>query len=134
MARDGDTKWIAACGLDCESCSIRRLPFDDAAAEECIAWYREMGWLKPTEGLSEALERGMTCHGCRGDRSVHWSVDERETVTCWILACCVDKRGLDLCSECDGFPCDRFVEWSKESEAYRKAHERLEKIRAARPR
>ena len=117
--------WIAACGLDCEACSIRRLPFDEAAAKTCADWYREMGWLKPTEGRDEAVERGMYCNGCKEDRTVHWSVDEDGTVSCWILACCVDAKGLDHCSDCGEFPCDRLVDWSKEKEGYSKALERL---------
>ena len=118
-------EWIAACGLDCEACSIRRLPFDEAAAKTCVDWYREMGWLKPTEGRDEALERGMTCNGCKGDRAVHWSVDDDGTVSCWILSCCVDEKGLEFCSDCDEFPCDRLVDWSKENDGYVKAFERL---------
>jgi len=51
----GNHEWIAACGLDCESCEIRRLPFDEVAAEACVKWYREMGWLTSKEGV--ALQR-----------------------------------------------------------------------------
>ncbi len=130
MGEIRDLDWIAACGLDCESCSIRRLPFDETAVDEVIGWYRQMGWLKPTEGRDEAVERGMTCNGCRGDRSVHWSVDAEGTVSCWILSCCVDVKGLDHCSDCADFPCDRLVDWSKGNDGYTKAFERLKAMRA----
>lgn len=110
---------VGACGLDCGSCSIRRFPFDEDAATEVIAWYRKQGWLNDHEGVAEAIERKMVCSGCHGGRTVHWSSD------CWILQCCVDDKGLCHCSECDAFPCDRLVEWSKTDESYGKALERL---------
>ena len=121
-----DNKWIGACGLDCETCDIHRLPFDEVSAGVCVAWYREMGWLTDEEGVKEALARKMTCHGCRGDRSVHWSV--REEGTCWILECCVDQRGHKHCSECEEFPCARLIEWSKQNEGYARAFNRLEEM------
>ena len=123
MGRD---EWIAACGLDCEACEIRRLPFDEKAAEACIAWYRQMGWLTEEEGVEEAIARNMTCHGCRGDRSVHWSASDNEI--CWILECCFDRRGHEHCSECEEFPCTRLVEWSKQNDGYRKAFARLKEM------
>ncbi len=132
MAQNAETRWIAACGLDCGGCSIRRLPFDEDAAAECIAWYRRMGWLTPDEGTAEAIERKMYCRGCKGDRSVHWSVNEDGDVDCWILVCCVDEKGLEFCSECSEFPCDRLVEWSKGSADYRAAFDRLGALRAGR--
>ena len=122
----GKNDWIAACGLDCETCEIRRLAFDEAAAEACVAWYREMGWLAAEEGVEEALARGMTCNGCRGDRSVHWSVSDQGT--CWILECCVDRNGHDTCSQCVEFPCDRLVEWSNQNDGYGKALARLKEM------
>ncbi|MCK5247821.1 methyltransferase domain-containing protein [Candidatus Bipolaricaulota bacterium] len=124
----GNRKWIAACGLDCESCDIRRLPFDEAAAEICVRWYREMGWLTLEEGVAEALERKLTCNGCKGDRSVHWSVSDDHM--CWILECCVDRRGHDFCSQCENFPCDRLTEWSKKNDGYAEAFARLEAMHA----
>jgi hypothetical protein len=118
-----DPEMMAACGLDCGSCSIRRFPFDEAAAEEAIGWYRKMGWLTDDEGVAEAIEKKMVCHGCHGDRQAHWSAD------CWILQCCVDERGLQYCSECAEFPCDRLERWSKSDEAYGQAFERLSRER-----
>ena len=115
---------IAACGLDCGACSIRRLPFDESAAAEVLPWYREMGWLKENEGVSEAIKKKMICNGCHGDRKAHWSAD------CWILQCCVDAKGLQHCSECDAFPCTRLVEWSKTDESYGQAFARLRSMHA----
>lgn len=123
-------EWIAACGLNCETCNIRLIPFDDKACEGCAEWFREMGWLEPEEGKAEILERGMYCRGCKGDRSVHWSVDDDGTVDCWILDCCIDQKGLAFCSECAEFPCERLTDWSKKSEEYAAAFGRLQTIRA----
>ena len=119
------TEWMAACGLDCESCSIRRIPFDDEALKECVVWFREMGWLKEGEGKAEILERGMYCNGCKGDRTVHWSI------SCAILECCVDQRNLSSCSECGEFPCQRLTAWSKTNDRYAEAFARLQKMRKA---
>ena len=117
--------WIAACGLDCEACEIRRVPFDAEAAQEVVAWFRERGWLKQDEGVSEILARRMYCKGCRGDRSLHWSAD------CWILHCCVDEHGLRHCSECADFPCNRLRDWATGNDGYAQALQRLEEMRAA---
>jgi len=122
-----DLRWISACGLDCSTCAIRRLPFDAAAALDCVDWYRERGWLSADEGATEAVARRMYCHGCRGDRSVHWSVNRDEI--CFILECCVDRRSLSRCSQCGEFPCERLTEWSTRSPRYAAALNRLRRMR-----
>lgn len=116
---------IGACGLDCGGCEIRRLPFDEEAAEAVLQWYRREGWLGPEEGIRQALERGLVCEGCRGDRELHWSPD------CWILECCVEKRGLKYCSECGKFPCARLLDWADGGEAYGEALERLQEMHSS---
>ncbi len=113
---------IGACGVDCETCDIWKLPFDAEAAERMVAWYRQQGWLKEHEGVADALERKMYCRGCRGERSAHWSPE------CWILKCCVDDKRLRFCSECESFPCERLVEWSKQNNKYTQALQRLHKM------
>lgn len=117
---------MAACGLDCGTCSIRRYAFDDEAAAEVLPWFRAMGWLAEGEGRGEAIAMKMLCSGCRGDRSLHWSAD------CWILLCCVDQRHLRNCSQCTTFPCDRLVEWAKTDDSYGKAFARLQSLGGAR--
>ena len=119
-------EWIAACGLDCGSCDIRRIPFDEKAADGCAKWFRDMGWLKPEEDTAEIIERGMYCKGCKGDRSVHWSVNANGSVSCSILACCVDQKKIEFCSQCEEFPCGRLIEWSKENDGYAAAFSRLQ--------
>jgi hypothetical protein len=123
---DANELWIAACGLDCEACEIRRVPFDDEAAKTVVAWFHKMAWLEADEGMSPILERGMYCKGCHADRELHWSPD------CWILLCCVDDKGLSNCSECETFPCERLREWSTENDGYTQALQRLERLRAKR--
>jgi len=118
--------WLAACGLDCETCTIRLAPHDSNAAEGIIKWFRNMGWLKEDEGMDEVIERRMYCTGCRGSRETHWSSD------CWILICCVDDRNLNNCSECSNFPCDRLVAWSEENDSYRAAFTTLKELNEAR--
>lgn len=118
---------MAACGLDCGTCSIRCFPFDEKAACEAIPWYRKMGWLGEGEGVAEAVAKRLLCHGCHGDRAAHWSAD------CWILQCCVDQKGLRHCAECGAFPCKRLVAWSKSDASYAKAFARLSTIRTGRP-
>jgi hypothetical protein len=89
-----------------------------------IGWFKEMGWLEEQEGMAEVIERRMYCQGCRGDRSIHWSAD------CWILECCVDNRQLESCHECDLFPCDRLVTWSRQNASYTQALSRLQRAKA----
>ena len=89
-----NVEMLAACGLDCGPCPIRRIPLDADATEQMIGWFREMGWLEESEGVAEAIERGMYCRGCQGDRATHWSGN------CEILLCCVDERDQQHCGQC----------------------------------
>jgi hypothetical protein len=120
-----ETELLAACGLDCGSCEIRRAPSDPVAAQVVLDWFRCEGWLAEGEGMAQVLERKMYCTGCLGDRDTHWSAD------CWILACCVDQRGHRNCSECEAFACARLVEWAGQNEGYAAALARLRELRAA---
>jgi hypothetical protein len=114
---------IAACGLDCGSCEILRVPTDPEATRSVTDWFRRMGWIGEGEGVEDVVRKAPYCLGCRGDRSVHWSSD------CWILKCCVDDKVLDHCSECDEFPCEKLSEWSKKNEGYSRAFERMKRMR-----
>ncbi|HSJ59381.1 MAG TPA: DUF3795 domain-containing protein [Anaerolineae bacterium] len=114
---------IAACGLDCGGCDIRLLPLDPDAAARVVAWFHEMKWLPEGEGVDEAIARGMYCRGCHGDRTVHWSAD------CAILICCVDERGLELCSECKEFPCALLTDRAETNAQYARGLQRLQALR-----
>ncbi len=110
---------IAACGIDCGTCDIRLVTTDAGAAERIVAWFRRAGWLKENEGVAEIVQRAMHCNGCRGDMSVQWSSD------CTIRSCCVQEKGLQLCSECPSFPCARLDEWARDDAGHQEALERL---------
>lgn len=114
---------IAVCGMDCESCDIRRAPEDSEAAQRLVQWFRNEGWLKEGEGIEEIVKRSMYCRGCRGDRSIHWSPD------CWILTCCVEEKGHQFCSQCEDFPCTRLTEHACQRELYQHALNRLKAMR-----
>jgi len=113
---------IAVCGLDCGACDIRQAPFDPAAAERIVAWFRERKWLSEEDGIDAVLERSMYCRGCHGDRTVHWSPE------CPILTCCVDEQGLEFCSQCETFPCERLTERAQGNERYARALQRLQQM------
>jgi hypothetical protein len=123
MAMESNAQLIAACGLGCGTCDIRLVPFDDAAAERIVAWFLDMGWLEEGEGKDDILERRMYCQGCHGDRSLHWDAE------CWILKCCVDDRGHQHCSQCAVFPCEKLEDWAGENDGYRKALQRLRRMK-----
>ncbi len=106
---------IACCGLDCSVCDVRLAPGNPEQAKHISDWINE-------NFETKCKPEDIACTWCRGEREGHWSAD------CWILRCCVDDKGLEYCSDCDEFPCDKLVEWSKQSEKYGKAFERLEGI------
>jgi len=123
MLKSTKKEMMAACGLDCGPCEIRRAPNEPDAGQRVVAWFKKEGWLKEDEGINEVIERRMYCRGCRGDRSVHWSSD------CWILKCCVDDNGHEFCYECVSFPCERLSEWAKQNDDYGQALQRLKKMK-----
>ena len=85
---------IAACGLVCNECGIYKATSDPEVAEGVAKWFRE------NQGV-EMKAADVNCEGCRGNREKHWSAD------CWILKCCVDDHGLENCSQCEEFPCEK---------------------------
>ncbi|MFO7742264.1 MAG: DUF3795 domain-containing protein [Anaerolineae bacterium] len=117
------THMTAVCGLDCGTCEIRRARTDPGAAQVVVAWFQAMGWLEEDEGISEVIERGMTCTGCRGDRELHWSPD------CSLLHCCVDESHLQHCAQCDEFVCEKLEAFANDGQAHhREAVEHLKQI------
>ncbi len=109
---------IAACGIDCTNCDIRRAATDPELRRTIIAWFKAKRSL-------DVDPEAIRCTWCRGDRSGHWSPD------CWILRCCVDEKRLAHCSQCADFPCGRLVEWSQQNEGYGRAFARLQAMRSA---
>jgi hypothetical protein len=114
---------IAACGLDCSKCPMPNIHKDLETANKWVGQFREWKVISDNEGAEEIIARGPYCISCHGDRSKHWSAD------CWILKCCVDDKGLDNCSQCEEFPCEKLVEWSKENPHYGKALDNLKQMK-----
>jgi hypothetical protein len=103
---------IAVCGLDCAECDIYK-----ASGNHQIAV--DFAEILETQRHIKVKPEEICCLGCRGHKEKHWSPD------CWILECCVDKKGHDYCYECDEFPCDGLKEWAAADPGYTKALERL---------
>lgn len=114
---------LAACGLECKKCSIYLAHSEKEIAHEARDWFVEMGWLEGDVDIEDFMDDGPYCLGCHGDRETHWSPD------CWILRCCVDEKGLDNCSECDKFPCERLEEWAEKDGIYSEGLERLKELK-----
>jgi hypothetical protein len=110
-----DNRLMGACGLDCEQCDIRWASDDPGLAHTIADWLREH-W------SPEVKAEDVHCSGCRGDRTMHWSAD------CWILQCCIDKKGLELCNQCQDFPCSGLNEWAMCDKRYEKALGRLKEM------
>lgn len=102
----------AVCGLDCKVCDLRLAKDNPEQAKHISDWINENYGGDCTPDM-------VKCTWCKGDRDGHWSAD------CWILACCVDDKGLDFCFECESFPCDELVGWAAGSEKYGNAFEWL---------
>jgi len=61
------------------------------------------------------------CIGCRLGEQHDW---------CSIYKCCVIKKGLITCIECDEYPCERYKRrWAKYPEDWKIPRESLERIR-----
>lgn len=111
-----ENQMIAVCGLVCSECDIFEATSNAETAQKIVDWFKK-------EKDMEVKIEEIRCLGCKGDRSKHWSSD------CWILKCCVDEKGLQLCNECEDFPCEKLSEWGKENKDYEDALNRLKKMR-----
>lgn len=111
-----ENQMIAVCGIDCNMCDIHEAPDNPKVAQEIVDWFKK-------ERNEDVKIEDLHCSGCKGDRTNHWSAD------CWILQCCVDKKDLEFCYDCDEFPCEKLVDWSKGCEGYGVALERLKKMK-----
>ncbi|MBD3278299.1 MAG: DUF3795 domain-containing protein [Candidatus Aegiribacteria sp.] len=105
------------CGLNCGVCDIHLAPENEELAEGIASWIRDNFDPKCTAEM-------IHCAGCPGyaEREDHWSPD------CWIMECCVDKKGLRYCSRCGDFPCSGLKEWATRSDKYEKALENLRRM------
>ncbi|HUU53878.1 MAG TPA: DUF3795 domain-containing protein [Armatimonadota bacterium] len=107
---------MAPCGLGCSECAIHLAANDPAEADRLAEAWRD-------QGHQRADASWFRCQGCRGDRSVRWCED------CRIAECCVDERSLNLCSECDEFPCAQLQEWAGTAQHHMEGFARLKRLK-----
>jgi hypothetical protein len=106
---------LACCGIDCESCEIRKAANDPAFAEELAARWRKR---RP-----DARADWFRCLGCDGPEDRLWDGD------CKIRACCKQK-GYQNCSQCESFKCGLVSAFESDGYAHHKqAIQRLERLR-----
>ncbi|MHC1604811.1 MAG: DUF3795 domain-containing protein [Candidatus Methanofastidiosia archaeon] len=111
-----EAKMIGVCGLDCNECDIFQALNKPEIARQIVDWFKK-------ERDTEVKIEDVRCLGCKSDRTKHWSPN------CWILECCVDKRGLEFCHQCGDFPCEKLNEWAKGSKKYGEDLNRLKEIK-----
>ena len=116
---------ISACGLDCDQCDIFLLPNDPSAQIRLLPWFREMKWLAENEGIEVVIEKRMYCKGCNVDRDIFWSDG------CEIAACCKTTHGLENCSQCKEFPCNKLLKWAEQGGKYEQAFLYLQTLSAS---
>lgn len=92
----------------CNGCDIFQASNNPKIAQQIANWF------KKKRNIKIKIE-DVRCSGCKGDRTKHWSPD------CWILECCVDKKGLNFCYECKNFSCKKLNEWAEGSKKYGEA-------------
>jgi len=112
---------LAPCGIDCSACDIRRAKSEPELLKNILDWFKN-------ERKLDLKPEQITCDGCLGDRSKHWSAD------CSILKCSVDDHGLDSCSDCAEFPCERLEKWAERDARYAEAFGRLQEMRKGKQR
>lgn len=107
---------VGACGYDCNACDIFRATDNPSIAHRTVERLKK-------EHAIEVCPQDIRCLGCSGHRSKHWNPE------CWILECCVDRKGLGFCYQCRTFPCDKLNEWAKGSRRYQEALDRLDEMK-----
>jgi hypothetical protein len=112
-----DDSMRAPCGLDCARCVIHIAASDPKEAEKlAFEWQHS--------GHPQARPDWFRCQGCTADPALRWSPD------CPIAACCLETKGLTLCSQCDDFPCPQLQQWAAPFDHHRAALATLTKLRA----
>ena len=106
--RKTDCYWFSPCGLSCDQCGIHLRTRDELAY-----------WKSQNVDLDK-----IRCDGCRSSlEGNHWSP------SCKILTCCVYKKELSYCTQCDEFPCKILLNWADEYAGHAKAVERLKEMK-----
>ncbi|MHB9132171.1 MAG: DUF3795 domain-containing protein [Armatimonadota bacterium] len=96
----------ACCGIVCTECDIYLAAQDKEKAEALAKCWR--GW-----GDTSVQSDWFTCKGCHGDEALVWSGDD-----CKIRVCCKKEKGLENCSQCDGFPCELITAFKNDGHAH----------------
>jgi len=96
---------LAACGLDCNACNLYKASFDTHAAAALVDWFRSRGWIGTDEGAEAIQRQTPLCMGCWTKNGPCWCGD------CQFRSCC-EVNGYSDCSECAGFPCAAYREWT----------------------
>jgi len=78
----------APCGLDCFNCQIHEDNLTEGFA------------LMMSEKTGVPLE-AISCKGCRQQDGAHWHLPPEGCTT----LICAKEKGVDLCCDCDDFPC-----------------------------
>ena len=99
---------LAACGLDCGACPIRKAANDRGSAEELAEDWRKTGH-------PEAEADWFKCQGCHGPEGLVWGKD------CKIRECCAKDRRLKNCGQCVDFPCELIIEYENDGHAHHRA-------------
>ena len=96
---------------------------DENSAKIVLDWFKDNNWCDENLSLEDFMNEGKRCYGCHGNRELHWSPD------CDMMKCCIDKKGLEFCYECDEFVCDVLSKHSKKNERYLDGLNRLKECR-----
>jgi hypothetical protein len=91
----------APCGLDCFNCGIHK---DNLTTEIADAIHSKVG--VPLEEIA--------CKGCREQDGIHYHLPNG---SCDTLDC-VKNKGVDLCCDCNDFPCSKLAPTSDGAESY----------------
>lgn len=91
----------APCGLDCFNCRIHEANLTVEIAE---AIHNKMG--VPINEIA--------CKGCREQDGKHYHLPNGHCDT----LDCVKKKGVDLCCDCDEFPCSKLAPTSDGADVY----------------
>jgi hypothetical protein len=88
------SEWnLSVCGLNCAKCDIYEAGHgNEKLRNEIVEWFKK-------ERHESVKPEKVTCEGCRGPLSSHWSED------CKMMLCAKEK-GHKYCFECASFPCE----------------------------
>ena len=108
----------AACGLDCNTCSLYLADRDPQAAASLVDWFRARGWIGPDEGAEAVQRQAPFCKGCWDITAKQWCGE------CYLRTCCNEKSHAH-CGECAGFPCAAYRDWTVDTPHHQAAMEAL---------